>query len=225
MEWKCISKENEMYLILFGAPGVGKGTQAKLISKNFHIPQISTGDMLRDAVREKTALGNKANLLMNQGKLVPDEIMLALIKERISKPDCENGFILDGFPRTIAQAEGLDELFAGLGLSHITCIEIGVPEEEIIRRLVSRRICEKCGTDYNLITNPPPEDMVCVKCGGPVIQRKDDNEETIGKRLTVYLSQTAPLRDYYRKKGDFYSVDGLKSIEGVRTDIFKILSE
>ena len=213
-----------MHLILFGAPGVGKGTQAKLISKHFHIPQISTGDMLRDAVRAKTELGKKANLLMNEGKLVPDEIMLALIEERISKPDCDNGFILDGFPRTIAQAEGLDGLFAGLGLSDIICIEISVPEAEIIRRLISRRLCEKCGTDYNMITNPPPADMACVKCGGRIIQRKDDNEETINKRLSVYLSQTAPLRDYYLNKGNFYSVDGLKPIEGVSADIFKILS-
>lgn len=212
-----------MYLILFGAPGVGKGTQAKLVSKNFHIPQISTGDMLRDAVKAETALGKKANLLMNEGKLVPDEIMLALIRERIAKKDCNPGFILDGFPRTIAQAVGLDQLFTDLGLSHITCIEISVPDEEIIRRLVSRRLCEKCGTDYNLITNPPPPDMTCAKCGGAIIQRKDDNEETISKRLSVYLSQTAPLREYYQKKKNFYSVDGLQSIEKVSQAIFRII--
>lgn len=212
-----------MYLILFGAPGVGKGTQAKLISKNFNIPQISTGDMLRDAVKAETELGKKANLLMNEGKLVPDEIMLALIKDRISKNDCQDGFILDGFPRTIAQAVGLDQLFAELGLAHITCIEISVPDEEIIQRLVSRRLCEKCGTDYNMITNPPPPDMTCLKCAGRIIQRKDDNEETINKRLSVYLSQTAPLREYYVKNGYFYSVDGLQSIEEVSTQIFKIL--
>jgi adenylate kinase len=212
-----------MHLILFGAPGVGKGTQAKLISKNYTIPQISTGDMLRDAVKSETELGKEASFLMNQGKLVPDEIMLALIKERVSRQDCESGFILDGFPRTIAQAEGLDELFSELRLPDVTCIEINVPDDEIINRLISRRLCEQCGTDYNLITNPPPENMICKKCGGNIIQRKDDNHETISNRLKVYLAQTAPLREYYQRKGAFYSIDGLRNIEDVRDDIFKII--
>jgi len=214
-----------MHLILFGAPGVGKGTQAKLISKKFNIPQISTGDMLRDAVKSQTDLGKKASLLMNEGKLVPDEIMLELIRERISLEDCKKGFILDGFPRTIAQAEGLDKLFSALKLSDVTCIEIYVPDEEIIRRLVSRRLCEKCGTDYNLITNPPPEDMRCIKCGGNIIQRKDDNEETISNRLKVYLAQTAPLKEYYQQKRAFYSIDGLRGIDDVRSDIFAVLEK
>jgi adenylate kinase len=214
-----------MHLILFGAPGVGKGTQAKLISKNYNIPQISTGDMLRDAVQNETELGKKASLLMNQGKLVPDEIMLALIKQRISHHDCKNGFILDGFPRTIAQAEELDKLFSGLKLPDLTCIEIKVPDEEIINRLVSRRLCEQCGTDYNLITNPPPENMSCTKCGGNIIQRKDDNHETISNRLKVYMAQTAPLKEYYQRKGAFYSIDGLRSVEEVRNDIFKMLDQ
>jgi adenylate kinase len=212
-----------MHLILFGAPGVGKGTQAKLISKKFNIPQISTGDMLRDAVKNQTELGKKASLLMNQGKLVPDEIMLELIHERISSADCKDGFILDGFPRTIAQAEGLDRLFSELKLSDVTCIEIFVPDEEIIKRLVSRRLCEKCGTDYNLITNPPPKDMHCSKCGGNIIQRKDDNEETISNRLKVYMAQTAPLKKYYKNKDSFYSIDGLRSIDKVSNDIFDVL--
>lgn len=212
-----------MYLILFGAPGVGKGTQARLISENYHIPQISTGDMLRDAVKEKTKLGLKANELMNQGKLVPDEIMLELIKDRISLPDCQNGFILDGFPRTLEQAKGLDALFSELNLPGVTCIEINVPDDEIVKRLISRRICEKCGTDYNLITNPPPTNLICTKCGGNIVRRKDDNQETISNRLKVYLEQTAPLKDYCRKKGHFHSVDGLRSIEEVRQDIFRIV--
>ncbi len=214
-----------MHLILFGAPGVGKGTQAKLISKNFNIPQISTGDMLRDAVKDETELGKKASLLMNQGKLVPDEIMLELIRDRISHNDCKSGFILDGFPRTIAQAKELDKLFSELQLPDVTCIEIYVPDEEIINRLVSRRLCEQCGTDYNLITNPPPENMRCDKCGGTIIQRKDDNEETISNRLKVYLAQTAPLKEYYQHKGAFYSIDGLRSIEEIRDDIFGILKQ
>lgn len=212
-----------MHLILFGAPGVGKGTQAKLISKNFNVPQISTGDMLRDAVKNETELGKKASLLMNQGKLVPDEIMLELIRDRISHNDCKSGFILDGFPRTIAQAKGLDKLFSELQLPDVTCIEINVPDEKIINRLVSRRLCEQCGTDYNLITNPPPENIRCDKCGGTIIQRKDDNEETISNRLKVYLAQTAPLKKYYQHKGAFYSIDGLRSIEEIRDDIYEIL--
>jgi adenylate kinase len=214
-----------MHLILFGAPGVGKGTQAKLISKKLNIPQISTGDMLRDAVKSETELGKKASLLMNQGKLVPDEIMLELIRDRILHDDCKPGFILDGFPRTIAQAEELDRLFSELKLPDVTCIEIHVPNEEIIKRLVSRRLCEQCGTDYNLITNPPPEDMHCLKCGGNIIQRKDDNEETITNRLKVYLAQTAPLKEYYMRKGDFYSINGLRSIEEVNDDIFSVLEK
>jgi adenylate kinase len=212
-----------MHLILFGAPGVGKGTQAKLISKKFHIPQISTGDMLRDAVKSETELGKKASALMNEGRLVPDEIMLELIRERISLADCKDGFILDGFPMKIAQAEGLDRLFSELNLPDVICIEIYVPDEEIIKRLVSRRLCEKCGTDYNLILNPPPNDMLCIKCGGNIIQRKDDNEETISNRLKVYLSQTAPLKEYYQQKGSFYSIDGLRGINEVSQDIFKVI--
>ncbi len=212
-----------MHLILFGAPGVGKGTQAKLISQRFQVPQISTGDMLREAVKEKTELGNKASQLMNQGKLVPDTIMLELIKDRISREDCRQGFILDGFPRTIAQAKELDDLFQELSLPNVICIEIKVPDNEIIRRLISRRICEKCGSDYNLVTNPPPDNLVCLNCGGMIIQRKDDNEQTIGNRLKVYLEQTAPLKEYYHQKGDFYSIDGLHPIDSVRDEIFNIL--
>ena len=212
-----------MHLILLGAPGVGKGTQAKLISKHFNIPQISTGDMLRDAVQNETALGKKASLLMNQGQLVPDNIMLELIKQRIAQDDCNSGFILDGFPRTIAQAEGLDILFSSLQLPDLTCIEINVPDEEIINRLVSRRLCTQCGKDYNLITNPPPENMKCIVCGGDIIQRKDDNRATISNRLNVYMDLTAPLKNYYQGKGAFYSVNGLRSVEEVRHDIFKIL--
>jgi adenylate kinase len=212
-----------MHLILFGAPGVGKGTQAKLISQRFQIPQISTGDMLREAVKEKTELGNKAAQLMNQGKLVADTIMLELIKDRISREDCAQGFILDGFPRTIAQAKELDNLFQELSLQNVICFEIKVHDKEIIRRLISRRLCEKCGSDYNLVTNPPPDNLVCLKCGGLIIQRKDDNEQTISNRLKVYLEQTAPIKEYYHQKGDFYSIDGLHSIDSVRDEIFDIL--
>ncbi len=212
-----------MYLILFGAPGVGKGTQAKLISRKFGIPQISTGDMLREAVKNQTEFGKKAGEIMSRGELVPDDLILNMIKERFGKDDCKNGFILDGFPRTLPQAEGLDKLMKELELPEFKCIEIAVPDEHIITRLVSRRLCSKCGADYNLITNPPPANKKCIKCGGDIIQRKDDNEETINNRLQVYNQQTAPLKDFYQKKGQFFSVDGRNSVEEVQNEIGTVL--
>lgn len=212
-----------MYLILFGAPGVGKGTQAKLISEKRNVPQISTGDMLRAAVKNQTTLGKKAGEIMSRGELVPDEIILEMIKERIGLPDCKNGFILDGFPRTLAQAEGLDKLMQNLNLPDFKCIEITVPNEDIISRLVSRRLCSSCGTDYNLITNPPPQDLKCIKCNGDIIQRKDDNEETISNRLQVYSDQTAPLINYYQSKGNFFTVDGRNPIDDVQEEINNLL--
>ena len=214
-----------MYLILFGAPGVGKGTQAKLISKKHKIPQISTGDMLRAAVKNKTELGKKAGEIMSRGELVPDDLILEMIKERFGLDDCKNGFILDGFPRTLAQAEGLDKLMQHLKLPEFNCFEISVPDQDIISRLVSRRLCSNCGTDYNLITNPPPEDLKCIICGGEIIQRKDDNEETITNRLKVYTDQTAPLKNYYQSKGNFITVDGRKKIDEVQEDINNLLKE
>jgi adenylate kinase len=212
-----------MYLILFGAPGVGKGTQAKLISEKHKIPQISTGDMLRAAVKNQTELGKKAGEIMTRGELVPDNLILEMIKERFKMDDCKNGFILDGFPRTLAQAEDLDKLMQNLNLPEFQCIEITVPDHDIISRLVSRRLCSSCGTDYNLITNPPPKDLKCVKCKGEIIQRKDDNEETISNRLKVYNDQTAPLRNYYQTKGNFFTFDGRKSIDEVQEDINNLL--
>lgn len=213
-----------MYLILFGAPGVGKGTQAKMISVKKNIAHISTGDMLREAVKNQTELGKQASEIMSQGKLVPDNIILGLIEDRITLKDCENGFILDGFPRTIKQAEELDKLMEKLELPDFKCIEITVADQEIITRLTSRRLCSSCGADYNLVTNPPPENMVCPKCEGKIIQRKDDNEKTIKNRLDVYQKQTSPLRDYYKKKGEFYSIDGSQGIDQVQIEIDNILS-
>lgn len=214
-----------MYLILFGAPGVGKGTQAKLISNKYEIPQISTGDMLRSAVKNQTELGKKAGEIMSRGELVPDDLILEMIKERFKMDDCRNGFILDGFPRTLPQAEGLDRLMLELNLPQFKCIEIAVPDTDIIARLVSRRLCSKCGTDYNLISNPPPDDMKCSKCGGDIIQRKDDTQETISNRLKVYNEQTAPVKNYYQAKGSFFSVDGRKSINAVQSEITEILDK
>lgn len=213
-----------MYLILFGAPGVGKGTQAKFISKKYNIPQISTGDMLRAAVKNQTEFGIKAGEIMARGELVPDDLILQMIKERFGMDDCKNGFILDGFPRTIEQAKGLDNLMQELNLPEFKCIEISVPDEDIISRLVSRRLCSNCGTDYNLITNPPPKDMKCLKCGGEIIQRKDDTKETISNRLKVYADQTSPLKEYYKQKGIFYSVDGRKTIDEVQKAINNLLA-
>ncbi len=213
-----------MYVILFGAPGVGKGTQAKLISQKYNIPQISTGDMLREAIRLGTDLGKKAEAIIARGELVSDEIMLGLINERISQPDCKNGFILDGFPRTIAQAEGLDRLFAEKKLAAPVCIEITVPETEIIKRLTSRRICEQCGAIFDPVTNPIPKNLICPNCGGRIVKRQDDNEETIHKRLQVYHEQTAPVREYYRRKNKFYSIDGNKPVTAVFNEIDRILT-
>jgi adenylate kinase len=214
-----------MYLILFGAPGVGKGTQAKLICDKHNIPQISTGDMLRDAVRQKTELGIKAEKIMTSGELLPDEIILNLIRNRITAEDCKNGFILDGFPRTIVQAEELDKLMNNLNLPSLVCIEIVVPDEEIVNRLINRRQCHHCGRDYNLISNPPPANMICLHCGGEIFKRKDDNVITISNRLNVYHKQTEPLTVYYRNRNQFYSISGTGSIEDIQERINQILEK
>jgi adenylate kinase len=213
-----------MYLILFGAPGVGKGTQAKLISKQYHLPQISTGDMLREAVRHQTPLGKKAGELMAHGKLVPDDLILELIRQRIAQEDCKNGFILDGFPRTIVQAEELDSLMKELKLPAFRCIEIVVPDTEIIKRLINRRVCEHCAADFNLVTDPPPVSLLCPHCGGRIVQRKDDNEHTIAHRLQVYHEFTRPIKDYYTGKGHFYSINGMQDIEKVQQEVFALIT-
>lgn len=213
-----------MHLILFGAPGVGKGTQAKHISKDYNIPQISTGDMLREAVRTQSALGKKAEAVMNRGDLVPDDLMLNLIEDRISRPDCAKGLILDGFPRTIPQAEGLSKLMKKLHLPAFTCIEITVPGKKIIDRLTSRLTCNSCGKDYNSAMQTLPSDMKCTVCEGHIITRKDDNEETIRKRLNVYEEQTAHVKTFYENAGRSYSIDGDREVSVVYEDIKKILS-
>ncbi len=212
-----------MYIMLLGAPGVGKGTQAKKIMAKYGIPQISTGDILRNEVRQQTELGKLAKEVMERGELVPDEIILKMVEKRLQEPDCQKGFILDGFPRTIPQAEGLEEILQRMGNISLKVIEIYVPDEEIIRRLSARRICSKCGKDYNLIFNPPPADGKCEVCGGEIIQRDDDREETIRKRLEVYRKQTEPLVSYYQKKGNLYRVDGTRSIEEVFQEIERII--
>ncbi len=214
-----------MNLILLGAPGAGKGTQAKMISEKYGIPQIATGDMLREAVAKGTELGKKAKEYMDRGELVPDEIVIGIVKERLQQPDCEKGFILDGFPRTLAQAEALDEMLKELGKEIDAVINISVPEEEVVKRIAYRRTCRNCGAVYHLIYNPPKNDERCDKCGGELYQRDDDKEETVRERFKVYRERTEPLIDYYRKKGLLYDVDGTKDINGVFEEIVKILEK
>ncbi|BCX89191.1 adenylate kinase [Methylomarinovum tepidoasis] len=215
-----------MKIMLLGAPGSGKGTQAQFICERYGIPQISTGDMLRAAVREGTELGRKAKAIMDAGELVPDDIILKLIAARISQPDCANGFLLDGFPRTIAQAEGLEKMEVQLDW----VIEIDVPDEEIVKRLSGRRVHPASGRVYHLLYNPPKEDCKDDVTGEPLIQRDDDKEETVRKRLEVYHRQTAPLVDFYRQRSaegkvKFATVPGIGTVEEIRDRIFQILEQ
>ena len=214
-----------MNLILLGAPGAGKGTQAKIIMERYGIPQISTGDMLREAVAKGTELGKKAKEFMTQGILVPDEIVIGIVRERLAQKDCENGFILDGFPRTLAQAEALDKMLGEMGKKIDAVINVNVPEEEVVKRIVHRRTCKKCGAIYHLIYSPPKKPGICDKCGGELYQRDDDKEETVRERFRVYRKNTEPLIDYYKKKGVLYDVDGTKDIEGVKKEVLGILEK
>lgn len=210
-----------MRFIFLGAPGTGKGTQASVLSQMFGIPQVSTGDILRKAVADGTELGLQAKAVMGAGGLVSDDIILALIKERLSQPDAAKGYILDGFPRTLPQAEALDELLGNTsGIDAVVYFK--VDEEEIVRRLTSRRTCRQCGRNYNLITDPPPLDNRCQVCGGEIYQRDDDKEETVRNRLRVYHEKTAPLVEYYQKQGKLYSIDGTKPVEEVRQEIIAL---
>ncbi len=212
-----------MNIIMLGPPGAGKGTQAKMLVEEFGIPQISTGDMLRAAVAEGTELGKKAKEYMDRGQLVPDEVVIGIVRERLSKPDCHKGFILDGFPRTVPQAEALDKILQEMGKRIDCVINIVVPDEEILKRLTGRRTCRKCGAMYHVEFNPPKKEGVCDKCGGELYQRDDDKEETIRKRLEVYKAQTEPLVDYYKKKGVLVNIDGTKTIQEIYQDILKVL--
>lgn len=212
-----------MNLILLGAPGAGKGTQAKLIMEEYKIPQVSTGDILRNEIQENSDLGRQVKDVLEKGELVSDEIILEIVRKRLSQPDCARGFILDGFPRTTAQAEGLEQILSQMDIKDLKVIEVYVVESEIIRRLTSRRICANCGKDYNLLFNPPPPNKKCVICNGEIIQRDDDKEETIRKRLKVYQKQTKPLIDFYKQKNRYCQVDGLQSVQEVFASIKKIL--
>ncbi len=206
-------------LILLGPPGVGKGTQAKLLIEKFGIPQISTGDILRAAVKELTPMGVKAKGFMDSGALVPDAVVIGIVEERLAQPDCGKGFILDGFPRTVAQADALDQVLAGMrrGIDHV--VSLAVEKAELLRRLTGRRACPKCGAVYHVEFAPPKSADRCDACSGELIQREDDKEATILHRLTVYDEQTAPLIAYYGGKGLLRSVDGLGTVDAIQASI------
>ncbi len=210
-------------LIIFGPPGAGKGTQGKILSERYGIPQISTGDILRENVRKKTPLGVKAREYMDRGALVPDDVVVDMVAKRLSAPDCEKGFILDGFPRNIAQAGALDATLEKLGkrIDHVIGIE--VEKKELVRRLSGRRVCKKCGANYHIIFSPPVNIGVCDRCGSEIYQRDDDREETVEARLRVYEQETLPLVDYYKKKGLYRPVDGIGSVDDITERIVKAI--
>ena len=210
-----------MRLILLGPPGAGKGTQAKMLKEKFQIPQISTGDILRQAVKDNTELGVRAKTFMDVGQLVPDDVVIGLIKERIRQRDCKTGFILDGFPRNIAQAEKLSETLADMRVVIDNIIDLEVDEREVVERLTGRSTCLDCGAMFHQISCPPQVLGVCDGCGGKLAQRPDDNRETIRERLKVYLGSTAPLKEFYMKQGNLKTVKAKGSVE----DIFFRLCE
>lgn len=212
-----------MKIIMLGAPGAGKGTQAKQIADKYKIPHISTGDIFRANIKNNTELGQKAKQYMDQGLLVPDELTCDLVMDRIKQDDCKNGFILDGFPRTIPQAEALDAALDKINEKMDYAINVDVPDENIVNRMGGRRCCLNCGATYHVVTIPTKVEGICDRCGSPVVLRDDDKPETVQKRLTVYHDQTQPLIDYYEKQSILKTVDGTKSMEAVFDDIAAIL--
>jgi adenylate kinase len=208
-----------MRTILLGPPGAGKGTQAETIVKEFSIPHISTGDIFRHNIKEGTALGKKAKEYMDQGLLVPDELTVELVKDRLLNDDCKAGFLLDGFPRTIAQADALGEALKSMSQKLDYVVNIEVDSNLLITRAVGRRVCKDCGQTYHMTFNKPEKEGICDKCGGELLQRKDDTEETVSKRISVYQEQTAPLIEYYSNKGILLNVNGEKPIAEVGKDI------
>ncbi|EGQ2914397.1 adenylate kinase [Staphylococcus pseudintermedius] len=212
-----------MNIILMGLPGAGKGTQASEIIKKYPIPHISTGDMFRKAIKDETELGKEAKSYMDRGELVPDEVTVGIVKERISEDDVKKGFLLDGFPRTIEQAEALNSILEELGRTIDAVVNIEVPEEELMNRLTGRRICETCGTTYHLVFNPPKVEGICDIDGGKLYQREDDNPETVANRLEVNVKQSKPILEFYNQKGLLKNIDGSKHIDEVTSDVIEIL--
>ncbi|MET3699914.1 adenylate kinase [Bacillus oleivorans] len=214
-----------MNLVLMGLPGAGKGTQAEKIVAKYDIPHISTGDMFRAAIKEETDLGLKAKSFMDKGELVPDEVTIGIVKERLSKDDCKKGFLLDGFPRTVPQAEALEQLLNDLekGLDYV--IHIEVDKSVLMERLTGRRICKDCGATYHLVFNPPAKEGVCDRCGGELYQRADDNAETVQNRLEVNMKQMQPLLDFYQEKGYLRNINGQQDIQVVFQEIEKLVGD
>jgi adenylate kinase len=212
-------------LVLMGLPGAGKGTQAEKIVEKYGIPHISTGDMFRQAMKDETELGLKAKSFMDKGELVPDEVTIGIVRERLSKNDCLNGFLLDGFPRTVPQAEALEAILAGLKRNIDYVINIDVNKDILMERLTGRRICKDCGATYHLVFNPPSKEGVCDRCGGELYQRADDNAETVQNRLDVNVKQAQPLLDFYQSKGYLRNINGLQEINKVFNDIEQLLGD
>ena len=210
-----------MRLILLGAPGAGKGTQAEILSKRLGIPTISTGNILREAIRNRTETGLKAKAFMDQGNLVPDEVIIGIVRDRLAEPDCANGYILDGMPRTIPQAEAL--VNAGIEIDCVISIEID--DAVIEQRMTGRRVCGSCGASFHIVANPPKHDGICDLCGAPLTVRKDDAPETVKNRLKVFHAETEPLKDFYKKLGNLKLVEGNQPIEYATRDILAALGE
>ena len=213
-----------MKIIMLGAPGAGKGTQAKMIAEKFGIPHISTGDIFRANIKNGTELGKKAKDYMDKGQLVPDELTVEILLDRVASEDCKNGYVLDGFPRTIPQADVLDKELTKLGDKVDFAINVDVPDENIVRRMSGRRACLKCGATYHIEHIPPKKEGICDTCGSELVQRDDDKPETVQNRLSVYHEQTQPLIDYYSNKNILKTVDGTKDMQEVFSDIVNILN-
>jgi adenylate kinase len=213
-----------MRLVFLGAPGVGKGTQAEMVSAKYGIPKISTGDLLRAAVAQQTQLGKEAKQFMDRGDLVPDAVVIGLVEEKIGTAECAKGFILDGFPRTVPQADTLGKLLAAKGLSLDRVVHFVIPREEVINRLSGRRSCSKCPAVYHVEFVPSKREGACDECGGELIQRSDDRKETVESRLTVYEEQTSPLIDYYREQNVLGELNGSGSVDGVQERLLALLS-